>query len=204
MQKEMCNQLDHSNNKEGCGHNIYHTYNNYCCKCGNPEEDYASIIPSIGENGNWFIGETDTGVKAQGEKGETGSQGPKGDTGPAGMPGPAGSFANMEILFNGDAGVIGQTYSLTGAVNDYKCLVAELSTYNIYVNEWLNGYIWVINPMVTSYCSKYGGCHIYDIIKKGGVHAYWHFPTASTMVIDILSDYEDNINTKITKLYGMK
>lgn len=30
------------------------------------------ITPHIGANGNWFIGETDTGVKAAGEKGENG------------------------------------------------------------------------------------------------------------------------------------
>ena len=31
------------------------------------------ITPHIGENGNWFIGDTDTGVKAQGPKGDPGS-----------------------------------------------------------------------------------------------------------------------------------
>ena len=30
------------------------------------------ITPHIGENGNWFVGEEDTGVKAQGENGEAG------------------------------------------------------------------------------------------------------------------------------------
>lgn len=33
------------------------------------------ITPHIGDNGNWFIGETDTGVKAQGEKGDKGDDG---------------------------------------------------------------------------------------------------------------------------------
>lgn len=28
--------------------------------------------PHIGENGNWFVGEKDTGIKAQGDKGEPG------------------------------------------------------------------------------------------------------------------------------------
>jgi hypothetical protein len=52
------------------------------------------VTPHIGANGNWFIGEEDTGVKAHGidgingkdgqdgapgEKGDTGAQGPKGD-----------------------------------------------------------------------------------------------------------------------------
>ncbi len=67
------------------------------------------ITPTIGENGNWYLGETDTGKPSRGEqgpqglKGETGEQGPqgiqgeqgpqglKGDTGEAGPQGPAGA-----------------------------------------------------------------------------------------------------------------
>lgn len=38
------------------------------------------ITPHIGDNGNWFIGETDTGVAAQGETGATGEAGADGYT----------------------------------------------------------------------------------------------------------------------------
>ena len=54
------------------------------------------ITPHIGANGNWFIGDTDTNVHAQGPQGETGAtgatgpQGPKGDTGETGATGPQG------------------------------------------------------------------------------------------------------------------
>ncbi len=37
--------------------------------------------PRIGNNGNWFIGSTDTGFASRGEKGEQGIQGDKGDKG---------------------------------------------------------------------------------------------------------------------------
>ena len=37
--------------------------------------------PFIGENGNWWIGETDTGVKAAGTDGKDGEKGDKGDAG---------------------------------------------------------------------------------------------------------------------------
>ena len=43
--------------------------------------------PFIGENGNWWIGDTDTGVKATGEKGEKGDTGEKGETGASGKDG---------------------------------------------------------------------------------------------------------------------
>ena len=39
------------------------------------ENGADGLTPYIGENGNWFIGDTDTGIKAQGEKGEQGEQG---------------------------------------------------------------------------------------------------------------------------------
>lgn len=60
------------------------------------------IAPSIGENGNWYLGDTDTGKPSRGEqglKGDTGAagpqgiqgiQGPQGERGPAGADGAAG------------------------------------------------------------------------------------------------------------------
>ena len=39
------------------------------------------ITPTIGANGNWYVGQTDTGVAATGPQGP---QGPQGETGPAG------------------------------------------------------------------------------------------------------------------------
>ena len=39
---------------------------------GESNESGGAVIPYIGENGNWFVGGTDTGVKAQGDKGEPG------------------------------------------------------------------------------------------------------------------------------------
>ncbi len=50
-------------------------------------------IPVIGENGNWYVGNDDTGVNARGDQGEPGPegpQGPKGDQGETGPEGPQG------------------------------------------------------------------------------------------------------------------
>ena len=61
---------------------------------GAPGSD--GITPTIGANGNWFLGSTDTGKPSRGEKGEQGAQGPqgepgvKGETGAAGATGPEG------------------------------------------------------------------------------------------------------------------
>ena len=51
------------------------------------------ITPTIGANGNWFLGSTDTGkpsIGATGAKGDTGPQGPQGPKGDTGENGPRG------------------------------------------------------------------------------------------------------------------
>lgn len=52
-----------------------------------PDGTPSEIIPHIGENGNWYLGNMDTGKPSQGD---TGPQGPKGDTGPQGPQGETG------------------------------------------------------------------------------------------------------------------
>lgn len=57
------------------------------------------LTPFIGANGNWWIGETDTGISAQGLKGD---QGDKGDTGAQGIQGEKGEKGDK-----GDTGAQG-------------------------------------------------------------------------------------------------
>ena len=47
--------------------------------------------PHIGDNGNWWIGDKDTNIKAQGPKGDSGATGAQGDRGERGLPGKDGS-----------------------------------------------------------------------------------------------------------------
>ena len=54
------------------------------------EVDLGVVIPSIGSNGNWYVGTTDLGKPSrgvQGAKGDTGAQGEQGIQGPAGKDG---------------------------------------------------------------------------------------------------------------------
>ena len=52
-------------------------------------KDYVEVIIdgniTVGENGNWFQNGVDTGIKAQGPKGEQGIQGEQGEQGPNGL-----------------------------------------------------------------------------------------------------------------------
>ena len=49
------------------------------------------VTPTIGENGNWYLGDTDTGKPSRGDKGEKGDKGDKGDTGETGATGATGA-----------------------------------------------------------------------------------------------------------------
>ena len=69
------------------------------------------ITPTIGENGNWFLGDVDTNKPSRGEQGPagpkgdtggTGPQGPRGEIGPQGPEGPQGTKGEK-----GDTGATG-------------------------------------------------------------------------------------------------
>lgn len=75
------------------------------------------ITPTIGDNGNWYIGTTDTGKPsrgATGAKGDTGATGPQGPQGPAGAPGKDG--AGMDIT----GATVGQIAKITAVDSDGK------------------------------------------------------------------------------------
>ena len=55
------------------------------------EDGVDGLTPYIGENGNWWIGDVDTGIRASGEKGDKGDQGDKGETGVQGPQGETGA-----------------------------------------------------------------------------------------------------------------
>ena len=60
------------------------------------EVDLGCIVPSIGVNGNWFIGETDLLKPSCGEKGDQGVQGPQGEQGVQGPAGEDGTGVNIK------------------------------------------------------------------------------------------------------------
>ena len=92
---------------------------------GQPGKDGKDgITPTIGDNGNWFLGGTDTGKPS---RGETGPQGPQGEQGPTGATGPQGP--------KGDTGATGadgksayqyaQEGGYTGTETEFAAKIAE-------------------------------------------------------------------------------
>lgn len=79
-------------------------------------------VPVIGTDGNWYIGNDDTGVRAQGPKGEAGEEGPQGPKGEQGEIGPAGPQG-----IQGEAGSVGPT-GPQGPKGDTPELAVNLTT----------------------------------------------------------------------------
>lgn len=187
------------NEEKGCV-----TINMKCCGNGGGE----AAAPSIGENGNWFIGDQDTGITAQGPAGEAGSKGDQGERGPQGSAGAPGLFSAMEIIFDGTAGEKGKTYDLLKPVTDYKILIAETKAYSIPKSSWLMRYAVIPVPEISNMISQYGyfihrGLEELEVNKNATVS--WHFPTAYSMIIDTIQVIPDHvIDSRVTKIYGIK
>ena len=64
---------------------------------GGGDETGAGVVPTIGSNGNWYIGTEDTGKPSRGEKGDKGNPGAKGDKGDKGDPGSDASVTAANI-----------------------------------------------------------------------------------------------------------
>ena len=67
-------------------------------------EEGGGITPTIGDNGNWYLGSTDTGKPSRGEKGEKGDTG---DTGAAGATGATGANGKSAYSYAQDGGYTG-------------------------------------------------------------------------------------------------
>ena len=97
---------------------------------GNPGPAGANgVTPTIGENGNWYLGETDTGKPSRGEKGpkgNTGEQGPQGLPGPTGPGVPTGGTTGQVLSKNSDSDYDTIWKDATGgtSLNNFKELTA--------------------------------------------------------------------------------
>lgn len=79
------------------------------------------VTPTIGENGDWYIGDTDTGKPSRGEKGEKGEPGSDGAPGVPGAPGIAATISVGKVT-TGAAGTgasVSNSGSSTAAVFDF-------------------------------------------------------------------------------------
>ena len=100
--------------------------------------DEANIAPTIGTNGNWYIGGIDSGKPSRGATGAKGNTGAKGDTGATGPQGKGlqilGYYATLDAL----------TAAVTSPAAGDAYGVGTAEPYNIYVWDGV-GSAWVNN-----------------------------------------------------------
>ena len=79
------------------------------------------ITPTIGDNGNWYLGEVDTGKPSRGETGPAGPQGETGQTGPRGPKGDVGKPSAIQVILAADGwdgAELTQTVTAYGVLDD--------------------------------------------------------------------------------------
>ena len=81
------------------------------------------VTPHIGVNGNWWVGETDLGVSAQGIQGPQGEQGDKGDKGDPGRGILRMELVNGELIVYYTDGTSQNLGSITGGTTEKENLV---------------------------------------------------------------------------------
>lgn len=140
--------------------------------------------PFIGENGNWWIGETDTGVKAVGIDGEKGDKGDKGDPGEKGDKGDAGQNGSCSGYFYGEA--------------NSPRTVLNNSRVNISVYEKINN-----GGLISSYMNnitlKKG--HIYNVCLSGSLEVGSNeFNNSGNYSIQMTDGYDDDLCRELTRI----
>ena len=125
------------------------------------------VTPHIGENGNWFIGETDTGVPAtgaqgpQGDKGDTGAQGEKGDKGDTGV-----GIEKIEIV-NGELIV----YYTDGSNKNLGKIGGDNTT--VCTVEFNTGCDAIIEPQAVKFGTK--ASKPQDLEREGYIFDGWYY-----------------------------
>lgn len=160
------------------------------------------ITPNIGENGHWFMGDTDTGVKAQGDDGVQGPAGPQGVQGVPGVQGPAGGLTNFDLIFDGRADTVDISFTLLKPITNYEIIAVEAGLINSDNIQYTSDYEWIINPVPTENASQHR--LIRGINKDMGANLIqWSFPTSNTLKLSTKS-LMTAANIAITKIYGVK
>lgn len=150
--------------------------------------------PFIGENGNWWIGTNDTGVKAEGkdgidgEKGDTGDKGEKGDTGEKGARGEKGE--------KGDAGQNGSCSGYFYAESSVPSVLLQYDHAVVYFYEKINrgDLISYYNNTLTL---KKG--HIYYLIINSSVNVMSN-ESSGNYSIQMTDGYDDNLCREATRI----
>ena len=96
------------------------------------------LTPTIGDNGNWYLGETDTGKPSRGDKGDKGD---KGDTGETGATGAVGADGKSAYAYAQDGGYV-------GTEEQFAAKLAEETYSKSEIDSALGAYITDIDTLI--------------------------------------------------------
>ena len=143
--------------------------------------------PFIGENGNWWIGETDTGVKAagvDGEKGDKGDPGEKGDKGDKGDKGQNGSCAGW---FYGTLWTKGDLYKEDGAERPVGIKVYKEAESGGFVSTYMD----------EIYLKK---GHTYSVTISASMELQSHEDRSGNYSVQMTDNYDDDFCREATRI----
>ena len=143
--------------------------------------------PFIGENGNWWIGETDTGVKAagvDGEKGDKGDPGEKGDKGDKGDKGQNGSCAGW---FYGTLWTKGNLYKEDGAERPVGIKVYKEAESGGFVSTYMD----------EIYLKK---GHTYSVTISASMELQSHEDRSGNYSVQMTDNYDDGFCREATRI----
>lgn len=102
---------------------------------GNAGKDGADgVTPHIGENGNWWLGNTDTGVSAKGPKGDPGPQGPAGE-----IPEDYPQIQEDVSKLKEDIGDIESKFEIETKAFSNECSIIRNNTPNNFIGNQITG-----------------------------------------------------------------
>lgn len=146
--------------------------------------------PFIGENGNWWIGETDTGVKAAGIDGTDGEKGDKGDKGDKGEKGDKGD--------KGDAGQNGSCSGYFYAETRIPRVFLNNGSAALSVYEKVNS-----GDLISTYLDKIAlkKGHVYSVTISGSLQVVSNESNNNgNYSIQMTDGYDDDLCREVTRI----
>jgi len=143
--------------------------------------------PFIGENGNWWIGETDTGVKAAGVDGEKGDKGDPGEKGEKGDKGDKGQNGSCAGWFYGTLWTKGDLYKEDGAERPVGIKVYKEAESGGFVSTYMD----------EIYLKK---GHTYSVTISASMELQSHEDRSGNYSVQMTDNYDDGFCREATRI----
>ena len=143
--------------------------------------------PFIGENGNWWIGTNDTGVKAEGKDGSAGEKGDTGEKGEKGDKGDKGQNGSCAGWFYGTLWTKGDLYKENGAERPVGIKVYKEAESGGFVSTYMD----------EIYLKK---GHTYSVTISASMELQSHEDRSGNYSVQMTDNYDDGFCREATRI----